>query len=295
MLRVSLFICLLLLGEGNIFGQHIYAGGVNGFASMLDSENTQKYRYNKGGLYLHNNGWTALTHDQRLKLLRVFDNMSVAIEVGFPKQGEFGFSPDKTKYHWWCDNFRDLYVNYGLQPDIVAVNLEDTVNNPTIPQPSFAQFKRHHDDLKHMSPGSLVLPILGPMNVELPIRTDPISSNLRYQQIVGLAGGVVMDSPPKVFITREQRYRDWVVDAIKYANNNGHKSVLIVSPHSSRSMFKSHTIMMLRYLAQNKAMPSVYIVENYIYGRDYINKVGKERQDHSVLGVARHLQQVINN
>lgn len=273
---------------------NIYSGGVNGFDSLIDPASSSSYRANRGGLYLHNNGWSELSHTQRLKLLDTFVDLPITIEVGFPKPNEFGHSPDRTKYHWWCDNFDDLYVKYGIKPHIIAVNLEDNINNPTLPHPTFDQWKRHHDDLKMMSPQSLVLPILGPMNIELPISTEMVSNNYRYRSIIDLAGGVVLDSPPKVFVTREDGYRMWVVNAIKYANSMGYKSALIISPDQSRSQFKTHATAMLRFLELNNALPSVYIVENYIYGKSYYNKVGKETQNNSVLGVSRFIQSRIN-
>lgn len=273
---------------------NIYSGGVNGFDSLIDPANSSTFRQSNGGLYLHNNGWSELSHKQRLKLLDTFANAAITVEVGFPQLGQFGHSPDRSKHHWWCDNFDDLYVKYGIKPHIVAINLEDNINNKTLPQPSYDQFKQHHDDMKLMSPQTLFLPILGPMNIELPIYTPPVSANHRYRSIVDLAGGVVLDSPPKVFITREEAYRQWVIDAIRYANSKGQKSVLIISPHDSRGYFKTHTIAMLRYLELNHALPSVYIVENYIYGKSYHNKVGKETQSSSVMGVAKYIQSKIN-
>jgi len=289
----KLILVLLLLTCSASYGQtsaNVYCGGVNGFDSLLDPSNSTVFRKRGGGLYLHNNGWTELSHDQRMKLLGTFNNHPMIIEVGFPKPGEFGHSPDKSKYHWWCDNFDDLYVKYGIKPQIVAVNLEDAVNNPTLLQPTFEQFDEHHGDLQRMSPQSLILPILGPMNIELPIRTEMVSYNERYRRIISTAGGVVIDSPPKVFITREDEYRDWVVDAIRHANSNGYKSVLIISPHDSSNLFNKHTTMMLRYLELNQALPTIYVVENYIYGKRYSNKVGKETQSNSILGVAKYIQ-----
>lgn len=273
---------------------NIYTGGVNGFSAMIDPSNSITYRHKHGGLYLHNNGWSELSHEQRLNLLTTFTNSPITIEVGFPKPGEFGFSPDLTKYHWWCDNFRDLYVKYGIVPNIVAVNIEDTINNPGLSRPTYDQFKRHHDDLKSMSPRSLVLPIIGPMNVEMPIVTEPVSCNMRYQSIINLAGGVVIDCPPKVFIYRETHYKQWVMDAIQYVNSKGLKTVLIISPHDSSTQFKNHTVQMLRYLEAHRALPAVYVVENYIYGKGYYNKVGKESQSNSILGVAKFIQGKLN-
>lgn len=292
-----LLVLLSLSIAADCYGQltaNVYCGGVNGFDSMIEPDHSSTYRGRDGGLYLHNNGWSELSHQQRLKLLGTFANAAITIEVGFPKPGEFGHSPDRSKYHWWCDNFDDLYVKYGIKPHIVAVNIEDNINNPNLCKPTYEQYKEHHDDLKLMSPQSKILPLFGPMNIERPIYTPMVSNNSRYQSIIGLSGGVVLDCPPKVFITREEQYRQWVIDAIRYTNSCGHTSVLILSPHDSRGQFKTHTLKMLRYLELNNALPTVYIVENYIYGNGYYNKVGIETQSNSILGVARDIQSRLN-
>jgi hypothetical protein len=270
----------------------VYAGGVNGLTSMLEPKNSTRYRKHNGGLYLHNNGWFELSHQQRLNMLDVFKDKPISIEVGFPRDGQFGFSPDISKHHWWCDNFRDLYVNYGIKPDIVALNIDENA-----PLPTFDDYKRHHTDIKNMSSVSLVLPIVGHMNVQRPIVASRISNNDDYQKMIGLSGGLVLDVPPGNFLQRESDYKEWVIDAIRYTNSKGYVSVLIISPHDSKEKFRTHTFYMLNILRSQNAMPTVYVVENYIYdswwqqkhGKKYYNKIGKESDPHSVLGVAKYI------
>jgi hypothetical protein len=141
---------------------------------------------------------------------------------------------------------------------------------------------------------TLILPTFEYQNFRKNIQTlaqNHVSGSTWFQGILHQAGGIVLDTPSGYFFSREQAYRDWVVDALQWTRRQGLKSVVIASPRTSKTQFAEHTRRYLDYLRQHNAMPGLIVCENYSPkpSADYPNRVGSETEPNTVLGVAMML------
>jgi hypothetical protein len=262
----------------------VLAGGVAGVQALAEASNSTAFRAAGGGVYLHNNGWGRLDAAEREKVLKIFSNAPVAVELGF------GGSSKSAEA--WAKSWRRSYGSFGLQPEFIAANAFASNNHPTPEQWTnyMAALRAAGVPVK-----TLILPTFeyqnfGPNRATL--AQCGVSRQPVFQTIIRAAGGIVLDSPPGFFFAREQAYRDWVVDAIRWTHAQGLRTVVIVSPHKSLDLFAAHSEKFLAYLRAHNAVPNVFAVENYNPGAaaGYPNRVGNENQINTALGVARWLQ-----
>lgn len=276
-MRLITSLCAILLfwlpayGDELLRGQ-IYAGGVAGATDLLIAENSDDYRGSGGGLYLHNSAWGKLTIAQRRKILNVFHNTPIGIEIGN--------SPVN-----WPEWLKGAYVDLGIKPHFVTVNVFADKHIPTV-----AEWKKIHTGLRAVLPNeSLVIPTFEFPNFgdhKHRLVSDRVSRSTTFQQIIALSGGFSLDIPPAEYFRREDNYRLWVIDALAYSNRHKYMSVLIISPDNSGSKFLDHTSEFLKILRQYKALPTILVFENYIDTGSYPNPVGSEDQPNTILGTA---------
>ena len=288
-MRILAILYLVLFTQTFVHAQlPLFVGGVNKLQSLIDPNNSKEYRNMKGGLYLHTNGWCDLNREEQDSLIETFSGHEIVIEIGGP-----------SKKDNWPMGIKDMYMARGIVPkyflsnfqnaggdisdlnewvnfcvDISAVYSYSRCDPPTIlPNFEYANHNSNHNDLYN----------------------HRVSRFDLYKKLVKYSGGLSIDSPPRVFIERDDSYRGWVMDAINYCNKNGLVSVLIVSPHTSEDKFKTDTHMMLRYLFVNECFPQILVIENYSYNhliykdRPYYNLIGDENQENSVMGVAKYV------
>ena len=267
----------------------VFAGGVAGVAALTEATNSAAFRAAGGGLYLHNNGWSALTSSQKRQVLAVFSNTPVMVELGF------GGSEKSAKA--WAGIWGKSYRTYGIEPKFIAANAFAGNNHPT-PE----QWLAYMAALRAAGVGTntLILPTFEYQNFRPNMATlmqNVVSQNTQFQAIVRAAGGIVLDTPSGYFFSREQAYRDWAVDAIRWTQAQGLKAVVIVSPHSSKNNFAADARKFLDYVRAHQAEPDVLAVENYTGkpAADYPNRVGNEDEINTALGVARSLQLLNKN
>lgn len=276
-------VAFLLVVSSTALGQqtprtNVYAGGINGLTSLLQESNSDDFRTKGGGLFLHNSGWGKLSDRQREDLLKVFKGKPIAIEIGYHGGHEA-----------WASNLKGYYIDKGINPHFVTCNLMAEGHDP-----SFVEWRDRHDKLKRIAPDALIFPTFEYANFEKNKKTliqVRVSNTVRLQRIIEQSKGIVLDVPPGHFFEREPAYRNWIIDAIRYANGKGYTTVVIMSPHKSGASFNAHADMFLRVLRQYNAIPDVYVVENYIGGNDYPNKIGDEDSPNTVLGVANAIVQ----
>ncbi|XAM01487.1 hypothetical protein OT109_08830 [Phycisphaeraceae bacterium D3-23] len=257
----------------------VFTGGVAGVADLADPDHSARYRAAGGGLYLHNNGWQALTDAQRQRVLDIFDDAPIAIELGFnPIAG-------------WPGLYEREYLRYGIEPDLIAANAFDRNNLPT-PE----QWARYTRGMRAAGVGddTRILPTFEYANFgeNLATLTDnTLSRREDFQQIADAAGGIVLDTPPQFFFEREQAYRDWVLDAIRWCNAQGHHCVVIVSPHHAAERFPEFVDRFVSYLEEHEAEVDAWVSENYHADApdDYANVVGDEDEPATTLGVGLRL------
>ena len=267
-------------GEGSGKVIQVYAGGVAGIEALAQAETSEQFRKDGGGVYLHNSGWATLTHEQQRRVLSIFKDRPVAIELGFKE----GAAP-------WAKRLADGYLSLGIDPNFIAANAFDGNNKPTADQ-----WKRYSTALRDagLRNTALILPTFEYANFGPNLATlseNTVSKRKDFQEILKTAGGIVLDVPPQYAFSREENYRLWVVDAIHWARQRNLVVVWITSPHHSGDTFLDDTERFLRYLEQQDALPTIIVSENYVAepADDYPNIVGHEDRPNTTLGVARQL------
>jgi len=264
-------------------GIEVYAGGVVGLDALTNAEASIKFRQAGGGLYLHNNGWAALTSRQQRQILAVFQDRPIGIELGFKEGGER-----------WAQRLASGYLTLGIKPAFIAANAFDGNNHPTPEQwRNFSKALR----AAGLPAATLVLPTFEYANFGPNVATlasNTVSRRADFQEIIRTAGGIVLDSPPGYVFEREENYRAWIIDAIRWTHQQNLTVVWIASPHTSYLGFRDDTVRFLRLLAQHDALPAIIISENYVANppANYPNVVGREDQPDSTLGVGWYLLSV---
>ncbi len=274
--------CLALLTELSAKEKLIVlAGGVSGAADLTVDENSDTFRASGGGLYLHNNGWERLDDAQRRKALGLFKDRPLAIELGFKPSGKA-----------WGNVYRRAYLVYQMSPLFIAANAFAGNNLPT-PE----QWRDYMTELRKagVPETTKILPTFEFANFShnIPeLSHNKVSDREDFQKILAVAGGIVIDSPSGYFFTREQNYRDWVVDALHWCRKNRLTRVVIASPHIFGKPFPEHTRKFVGYLKEHEALPDIWVCENYNGSKDpetYLNRVGSEDVPANVFGTARLL------
>lgn len=287
MLRNSLPALLLVLAVGSAGtvraaappAYQVYAGGVAGIEDLLNPTNSQAFRAAGGGLYLHNSGWGRLSRAQQQQVIKVFHGAPVALELGFGAGAHA---------QAWAAACKRSYLDLGLRPVFIAANAFASDNHPTV-----EQWVAYMHALRAVGVPSttLILPTFEYQNFRPNLQTlaqNHVSRSAWFQGLVRQASGIVLDTPSGYFFSREQAYQDWVVDALRWTRQQHLKSVVIASPHTSKSQFAEHTRRFLLYLKEHHALPDVMVCENYTSkaAADYPNRVGSEAAPNTTLGVA---------
>jgi hypothetical protein len=261
-----------------------YAGGVAGINDLANPANSANYRAAGGGLYLHGRAWNKLDDHQKRQILSAFRGAPVGVETGWGVGGHVKA---------WAKQLKEKYLDYGIRPDFIAVNAFAGNNRPTP-----GAWKEYVDAMRAVGlPTSThVLPTFEYQNFKSNIKTlrsNTVSSSPDFQEIIQAAGGLVMDTPPRYSMHREQAYRDWVTDAIQWANSRGLVSVVILSPWNSGKRWNEDTRQYLEYLGSHNAVPTALVCENYANPElpNYPNPVGNERDPSTALGNCRAVQQ----
>lgn len=255
-------------------GPALYAGGVIGIADLLNPNNSQTFRAEGGGLYLHHNGWAKLTPEQRKRVLEIFQGAPAAVELGFGSGNTWGL------------RYERYYLADGVKPVFIAVNAYARGNQPTV-----EQWRTYSAELRgHGIPGTtLILPTFEYQNFGPNVPTlskNKVSSVAVFQDIIRAAGGIVLDTPPQYAMAREAAYRDWVVDAIHWTAQQRLTTVVILSPHKSGTHWPEDTARYLQFLNRQDAIPAAFVCEND-WGTapaNYPNVVGNDHIPYTALG-----------
>lgn len=268
----------------------LYAGGVIGLASLANPRSSDVYRSLGGAFFLHHTGFVMSLNDaQRQQIARMCVSTNVAIELGFSKT--------KDGADAWAGTLRNLYFALKITPDFLSVNCFMDNNIPTVKEWEHYMQAMRAVGLNY---NAYVFPAFEFANFAENIPTlikNKISIRTDFQTIIRMSKGMVLDVPPGYFFKREQAYRDWVLDAMKWCMSHGFQPVWIASPHDSGVEFKEHTFKCLRFMLDAGVAPSRIIVENYeahdSVPKTYPNVVGHENAPATTLGVARALQDYI--
>ena len=254
----------------------VFVGGVLGVEDLCMADNSKALRAAGGGLYLHNSAWGQSKPEQRRQVLENFKGRAVMVEIGF------GAGADGEA---WAKSFRGSYLDYGIVPAFITANAFDNNNKPTAEQWSgFMQALR----AVGVPQTARIMPTFEYANFADNIPTlsqNTVSLSPRFQAMITAAGGLTLDSPCGYFFEREQAYRDWVVDAIRWTRAHGGTAVWIASPHNTGNKYGEEAEKLLRYLAEHDAWPDVIACENYSQS----NPVGNDNDRNTPIGLGRWL------
>lgn len=285
-LNIILSASLLVLA-GNTQAEDIYprivVGGVSGITSLKDPSNSDQFRANGGGLYLHHSGWAPLTSADKQAILTTFKGKEVVVELGFAENGGA-----------WPSAYKNNYVNFGINAKLISANAFANDSLPTL-----ATWRAYTQAFRDagIAETTLILPTFEYANFASRMSTlnsSRVSMRKDFQDIIKHSGGISLDTPSNYFFSREEAYRSWVIDAIKWTHGQGLTVAIIVSPHNAGVDYDKATSDYVKYLKDHQALPNTFIVENYstASAATYTNIVGNEDTLHHQLGCAKALQTV---
>ena len=256
----------------------IFAGGVSGANALANPANSDQFRANGGGAYLHANGWASLTEAEKVATQANFAQSDITLEIGFDTAAS------------WLNYYKTQLLNRGMRATFITSNVYANGNVPTVAQWNdfLTTFRNGGVDSR-----TLIVPTFEYANYNsTTLSTNKVSQRTDFQQIITASGGLSIDAPPAFFLAREQAYRDWVYDAVQWARSHGCTVMLIISPHNSGTNYATDTQTYLAALNTNNAMPNMFGVENYSTAdpATYTNIVGSEDVAYQELGLAYRLQ-----
>ena len=260
----------------------LFVGGVSGIDALATPGNSDQYRADGGGIYLHTSGWAPLSAAVKDEIQATFAGQDYAVEIGF----------SATDPSSWVSRYLIDYHNRGIRPAFITCNAFSSGDVPTPTQWSnfVTAFRNAGIDNR-----TRILPTFEYQNFSQNISTlssNKVSLRADFQQIITTSAGIVLDTPSSYFFEREPAYRVWVVDAIQWTRSQGFSAVVIISPHNASTQYDEKTALYVDYLKTHDALPNMFAVENYSTEdpATYPNIVGSEDVAHQQLGCARRLQ-----
>lgn len=256
----------------------IFVGGVTGFSSLGDPENSRRLRSTcQAALYVHGYVWTRSSDAERKAVLAAF--------AGAPMEVELGMVNNPSS--WFEQGYRKKYVQAGVRAERAHVNGFKEARMDIWRQ--FVETGRKYG-LKTISP------IFSPNSRQYAHAAFKEGQWDFLREGARLGGGLTTDSPPGYFLAQPQAYQDFVMDELQWANTEGLHSTFIVSPGKSGPRFLEDTQRTVEILAKRKALPKTWVVENYDPKADpgYVNRIGSEEEADSVLGVSLWLAKAIS-
>lgn len=255
----------------------VAVGGVDGFESLANPENTQELRSSgRVRLYVHKEAWFKTDAKTQAAIVRVFSGTGPAsLEVG-----EAG----APKEYW--PRIMKSFRAAGLAPDQAHVNAaKPSKSSLTVPQ-----WKAYVDEARSLGI-KVVAPVITPNDrswVGSPFSApawDDVRARARY------GGGLTVDSPSWFFLRQPQGYQRFVEDELIWARKAGLQATLILSPpreNAKMGDFDGQTRKMLQILSSADASPTAFVIENYM-GKPPPNfryMIGNEHDPQSITGFA---------
>ena len=261
----------------------IAVGGVDGFASLANPENTRELRSSgRVRLYVHKEAWFKTDAKTQAAIVRAFAGTGPAsLEVG-----ESG----NPKEYW--PRIMKSFRAAGLAPDQANVNAaKPSKSSLTVPQ-----WKAYVDEARSLGI-RVVAPVITPNDrswINSPF-SAPAWDEVRERATYG--GGLTVDSPAWFFLRQPRGYQRFVEDELIWARKAGLQATLILSPprdNAKMGDFDGQSRKMLQVLNAADASPNAYVIENYM-GKPPPNfryMIGNEHDPQSITGFA---QWVVHN
>ncbi len=278
----------------------IVLGGLQGFSDLANSANTLALRATgRAGFYAHIQSMGlpySAGPDTLPGIAQVFQNSGAYV-------AELDYTDNvASQAAYFGSSLTGSFAQFGAMPDEALINMfsSDDVN-------SLAQtnWKTYIDDARAAGIQRLE-PIFSPNGdtstsqiYDLNSFLDPVYNNVRAAALYG--GGLALDLPPAYLydLTGSSpalgaKYLAFVEQEINWANANGIRSTVIISPYSSGVGFLDYTQDLVQRLQADGAVPQQYIVENYAATAspmEQYNYVGSDQNTNNLAGVALWLAQ----
>lgn len=250
-------------------------GGVANFDALANPLLTSTLRsLSNTSLYLHATAVQAAYDDRTLPAIaRLFAATAADAEFGFQSTGSNALS----FFHGWVQR---VLLNIGFRIDTASIN---GFNPGTTSQTAWDDYV----DLARSVGIGTVSPVFSPNSSNWSLTWSASSYDpLRAAALYG--GGLTIDAPPGLFGSGSSAYRSFTENEIRWANQQGLETTVIVSPWGSPANFLRDTAAFFQTLRATDALPSHWVVENYQTGTaaSTVSQIGAETTANTVNNVA---------
>jgi hypothetical protein len=268
----------------------IYVGGVSGCGQLANPGNSPQYRADGGHVYIHSVGWDQRTTEaEKSAIIELWIDHKWGIEMGF----------STNNYTARQNAYRNRYLDRGIRPEFITVNAYSSARVVDV-----EDWRKTVEAYRNLGVSSETAIYATFEYQNMPeywttLENNYVSDRIDFQQVIEISGGMTLDIPPTVYFRRMnnsnpaiRKYHDWILDAVKWAQSEGHRVGIIVSPNSAGTAYPNDVEAFVQILRDNEALPDFFVVENYANSdaSSYANEVGNEWTPHHQLGTARLMQ-----
>ena len=267
----------------------VFVGAIRGANDLADRSNMPSLAASpKSGFYFTSYALAGVAglRENLPTIRRNFASMHGMIEVGTnPAQmpdvaQDYGRYVDKKHAWTWPPerggNWPADVAAAGWSPDVALLNPFD-MQGDDLDDPYYKMNLLALQDIRKASPGLRhVIPFTSPNAHVLKAENHELDwSDTAWRETVALAtaaGGLALDTPGNYFTTgREEAYRKLVAQEIRWANQKGFVSVVLISPYAlghgnsngPDTKFLQAAQQETAYLHAAGADPTIYVAANY--------------------------------
>ena len=289
----------------------IFAGGIDGWAADTLPANTSSLMdTGRASIYMHEVGMAELAKDT-FSSTGVVSSSTNASGSQLSQVIATTLQPGSGVLELYESNMVDVPASdwnepFGSTPwqsEIAAVGWSPNeaslnLNISSLSQASLSDGISAINDAK-LAGIKVVLPIISPnYGVYGDFATDETWASSRALAFAG--GGLEIDIPANMFFLFPSSYRDFVVQEIHWAQQNGLVCNVLLSPYAQRTEFPQAAYdatfaqasqAVVAYLVNAGAVPTQWSAENYIANDPNVNQIGSDVDPESINGVALWLAQ----
>jgi hypothetical protein len=247
-------------------GGTLSAGNQWGMVGIASDRATRKFRRLGGRLYVHELGWAKTSQGDQNSIARLFRQAPV-----------WESAPPASHVHDILASW--MWPHWQAPAPVTCLNGD----------PKAAEIGAIRAQASAMS---YRVGVYGSPNYGAPALpwSDRAFDDLRAGMVAGRA--LCLDSPPDYYFAREQAYRDWTAEAIRWARTHNVRTVMSLFPRNAD--FPRQTLQMVDDLDARGARPDVYAGNVYADQAGNPYPLGDENDPstltHVMLQVLEHLR-----
>ncbi len=165
----------------------VLAGGVSGSDALAVPGNSDKFRANGGGVFMHAMGWGKLDEAEKVATLANFAGRELAVEIGFTKA--------------YCTWYRDNFQKRGVHAGFITMNAFSSARVPTVAEwTEMIAYCRS----KGIDARTKILATFEYANFsshKATLGQNKVSQRADFQKIIAASGGLLIDVPPRIYDT----------------------------------------------------------------------------------------------